>query len=191
LICEPERVEAAGARRAAMLHDLAALIEYARNVQPGIAAAEAGGPDDRPDPAQVERARGGRENHVGQGLRLAAFGKWVRIDPPQQLSEARVGCRDVRGEVVCEDGAAAVESRQPSGDGDAGRREAVEAEVLSPVRAADGLMDVVERTRRELPSENRPSVVDTPISTTPPSAFENATTVSWTAARPTPLLRST
>jgi len=33
---------------------------------------------------------------VGQGLGLPAFGKRVRVDPPRQLSESRVGREDDR-----------------------------------------------------------------------------------------------
>ena len=61
----------------------------------------------------------------------------VRVDAAQHLDEARVCRGNALGQIVGEHGTEPVEALETAGDHDAEGREAVEAEVLAAVRAAE------------------------------------------------------
>ena len=61
----------------------------------------------------------------------------VRVDAAQHLGEARVCRGDVLGQIVREHCTKPVEALEASRDRDAEGREAIEAEVLAPVRTAE------------------------------------------------------
>ena len=120
-----------------LLDDLAAAVERAVDSQERIRRPEPRRPQDGAEALEVEGARPGGKD---EGRRVSPFRaprQRMRVDAAQHLDEARVCRGDVLGQIVGEDGTEPVEALEAAGDRDAERREAVEAEVLAAVRAAE------------------------------------------------------